>query len=255
MVAEVYDDGRTPYATAIFKRTASVVGLGPEHTALDLGCGPGTIAKVMAQYAGKVIGIDPSAGMVAVAQRNAPENAVFLQGSSYDMPQIDEPIRLVTMGRSFHWMDRAATLEMLDDLIEDNGGIAIFDESPLGGKAPENRWYWALQKMLKDYAPEGSFDETFLSSDFERNEFSLARSVFSNMSFHGVYRWHSWSYNRVLKYALSRSGTSVLALGDDLPEFERKLRKMLRRFGKGPWRTLNHHRVTIARRPPSASGT
>ena len=54
------------------------------------------------------------------------------------------PFALVAMGRSFHWMDRAATLAMLDRIVTPDGGVALFhDTHP---PVEENGWF----KILRD---------------------------------------------------------------------------------------------------------
>ena len=52
------------------------------------------------------------------------------------------PFRLVAMGRAFHWMDRAATLAMLDRMVTPDGGVALFhDAHP---PVEENAWFKTL---------------------------------------------------------------------------------------------------------------
>ena len=43
-----YEKGRVPYAPALIRRVAEVTGLGSEHRVLDLGCGPGPLARSFA---------------------------------------------------------------------------------------------------------------------------------------------------------------------------------------------------------------
>ncbi len=71
-------------------------------------------------------------------------------GSSYDLDGLSERFRLVAMGRSFHWMDRAATLEALDRIIEPGGAVVLFgDTHP---KLPQNRWRERFKSVLEPYA-------------------------------------------------------------------------------------------------------
>ena len=50
------------------------------------------------------------------------------------------PYRLVTIGRAFHWMDRAATLAMLDRIVGPGGAVASFT-MPIPMWSEENRWF------------------------------------------------------------------------------------------------------------------
>ena len=60
---------------------------------------------------------DDAGGGEAAAQAAGVTRDACAQGSSYDLTPDMGPFRLVTMGRSFHWMDRAATLAMLDRIV------------------------------------------------------------------------------------------------------------------------------------------
>jgi hypothetical protein len=63
----------------------------------------------------------------------------FLQAGSQELACNMGPFRLAVMGRSFHWMDRAATLAMLDKIVTPNGGVALFhDAHP---PVEENGWF------------------------------------------------------------------------------------------------------------------
>jgi ubiquinone/menaquinone biosynthesis C-methylase UbiE len=139
--AEYYTRGRLSYPDALIARVISITGLARRHSVLDLGCGPGFLAAAFAPHVQSVIGIDPEPNMLEAAAAYAREKGVevkFQLGSSYDLDKLSEAFHLVTMGRSFHWMDRAATLEALDRIIEPGGAIALFRDSYPA--VPQNQW-------------------------------------------------------------------------------------------------------------------
>ena len=139
--AAEYLAGRPAYSPRLFQRIALLCGLDRTHRVLDLGCGPGQIAIALAPFVGHVTGIDPEPGMLDQARAAAPE-LEWIVGSSYDLPSLAPrlgSVRLVTMGRSFHWMDRRATLEQLDAMLEPDGAIALVaDDHP---DVPANAWH------------------------------------------------------------------------------------------------------------------
>src|SRR4029450_12983072 len=108
-----YERGRVPYAAALIRRVAEVTGLGSEHRVLDLGCGPGALARNFAPLVRDVTAIDPSPEMLAEARVLAGQaaNIRFVAGSSYDLDPALGQFHLVVMGRSFHLMDYGQTLE------------------------------------------------------------------------------------------------------------------------------------------------
>lgn len=80
-----YEKGRAPYAPALIRRVAEVTGLGSQHRVLDLGCGPGPLARSFAPLVREVTAIDPSPEMLAEARALAGQaaNIRFVAGSSY----------------------------------------------------------------------------------------------------------------------------------------------------------------------------
>jgi ubiquinone/menaquinone biosynthesis C-methylase UbiE len=135
-----YEKGRVPYAPALIRRVAEVTDLGSQHRVLDLGCGPGPLARSFASLAHEVVAIDPSPEMLTAAGALAGEttNIHFLAGSSYDLGPALGHFHLVVMGRSFHWMDRVDTLKRLDRMIEPAGAVALFHDS--APAVPANAW-------------------------------------------------------------------------------------------------------------------
>jgi SAM-dependent methyltransferase len=95
---------------------------------LDLGCGPGPVAIPLAHLFEEVVAVDPDEAMRAEGERIARERGInnieWRFGGSKDLSPALGQFRLVTMGNSFHWMDRARTLEALYDLVIDGGGLA-----------------------------------------------------------------------------------------------------------------------------------
>ncbi|MZE47912.1 methyltransferase domain-containing protein [Streptomyces sp. SID5477] len=71
--APFYRRGRLPYAPGLARVLAQVLELDGRGRLLDLGCGPGTVALGLAGLFDEVVGVDPDAGMLAAAAREAAE--------------------------------------------------------------------------------------------------------------------------------------------------------------------------------------
>src|ERR1700746_3215282 len=128
-----YERGRPPSAPALIRRVAEVTGLGTQHRVLDLGCGPGPLARSFAPLVREGGAVDPSPEMLSEAGALAGKaaNIRFVAGSSYDLGPALGQFHLVVMGRSFHWMDRVDTLKRLDRMIEPRGPAApLFHQAP-----------------------------------------------------------------------------------------------------------------------------
>ncbi|MEU2037075.1 class I SAM-dependent methyltransferase [Nocardia niwae] len=102
---------------------------------LDLGCGRGQLTVPLARYVAEAVGVAPEPAMLAEAARRAQAegigNVAWRQGSSADLPGGFGRFRLVTMGRSFHWMDRGRVLAALSGVVDDDGAVVIANDSCL----------------------------------------------------------------------------------------------------------------------------
>ena len=137
--AAPYLAGRPPYPEALIARTAELIGLTRDDRLLDLGCGPGQLARAFAPLVGEVVAVDPEPVMLELAHEAAAgvRNMQVVQGRSEDLGGHLGRFKAVVIGRAFHWMDREETLRALDGLVEPGGAVVLVGEEAL--KLPENR--------------------------------------------------------------------------------------------------------------------
>src|SRR5215207_6329982 len=131
-IAATYERYRLGYPQRLVERVAGLAGLKPGDAVLDLGCGTGMLAMGFARLGMAVTAMDPEPEMLAAAGSKAQAQGApvtLLSGGSQDLTADMGPFRLVTMGRAFHWMDRAATLAMLDRIVTPDGGVALFHDA------------------------------------------------------------------------------------------------------------------------------
>jgi SAM-dependent methyltransferase len=207
-----YDQGRVAYAPALIRRVAQATGLGAPHRVLDLGCGPGPLARAFAPLAGEVVAMDPSADMLEAARAlaAATANIRFVAGSSYDLGPALGRFRLVCMGRSFHWMDRVDTLARLDRMIEPDGAVALFhDAAP---EVPANGWRQAWRELRERY--ETGAGPHRRSDGWIRHEAVLLDSPFRRLEHFGVIERRAVDVDTVVRRTLSMSSTSPSRLGE-----------------------------------------
>lgn len=245
-----YLEARLTYAPKLISWLARDTGTEGRRV-LDLGCGPGFIANAIAPYADTVLGLDPSHNMIAAAQAVAAPNVHFAVGSSEDLSAVRAPLQLVTMGRAFHWMNREQTLVDLDTLVATGGAIALINDRPV--KVPMNAWFDAVNAVSKSFATLDDYNQHRASDDWVPHEEVLAGSAFDDMRSISVYQTHQWTFEKFLRFTLSRSGTTEALLGDARGEMEETMRAALAPFGPEPWTSLNQHIALIARRSADAS--
>lgn len=118
---------RPPYSPAAFALLAERCAA--PHVVLDIGCGPGDIARGLAPLVDRVDAVDVSAPMLALGQTlpggNSPR-VRWVRGRAEDVA-LAPPYGLVTAGESLHWMDWALLIPRLRRLLVPGGVIAIID--------------------------------------------------------------------------------------------------------------------------------
>jgi len=76
---------------------------GTVRTILDLGCGTGRFSGPLARrFHAAVIGVDPSAAMLAQARKGATESVVFRRGSAERIPVKNGQVDMVFMSQTWH---------------------------------------------------------------------------------------------------------------------------------------------------------
>lgn len=219
---------RVPYPDTLIARVANRCGLKIGDPLLDLGCGPAQLGTAFARLGADVTAMDPEPEMLAAAREGAREAGVEMvvrQGSSYDLGPDIGPLKLAVMGRSFHWMDRAATLDALDRLVVPGGAVVLFHDTHIAMN-PDGRKI--IQQLGETFSPERSADSAIRrSSEWPRHESILLRSAFNNLESIGIFRERHPGIDDLVGRAFSMSTTSPQVLGEAAAPFEAALRQAL----------------------------
>lgn len=230
-----YAEHRLGYPNRLIARACALAEVRPGDPILDLGCGPGLLAVPFAEAGMRVTAVDPEPEMLAAAAQAADAAGVevtFREGSSFAMPPDLGPFKLVAMGRSFHWMDRAATLAMLDNIVVPEGALAFFsDDHP---RTAENAWRWALRDIGEAYGRNLSPHLVAANRpEFRSHEALLLDSPFSCIEGVSVIVRCARTIDDIVGLAFSMSTSSRERLGDRADAFESDLRKRLHEISPG----------------------
>ena len=223
-----YLAGRPAYAARLIRLVAQLTGLRAADRVLDLGCGPGQLAAAFAPLVSEVIAVDPEPEMLRIAETRfgTVGNIRFIRASSFDLPAGLGSLHLVTMGRSFHWMDRRKTIELLDGMIEPGGAIALFGSEM--ADVPENVWMKEYQALVRRYGEADVTHVRHRSGARVRHEAILLESSFSTLEQVAVIERHQVTVEQLVDRAFSRSSTAPDRLGDAAPRLAREIEALLR---------------------------
>lgn len=134
-----YRYGRPAYSPRLEALLAEELDLEGSGRLLDVGCGPGILTLRLAHLFEEAVGLDPDAAMIAEGRRAARErgvaNITWVRARAEDLPTVAPgPYRLVAFGQSFHWTDRARVAELVYDMLEPGGALALVVHTT-GGRA------------------------------------------------------------------------------------------------------------------------
>jgi len=247
-----YQKHRLDYPPRLIARLVAEMGLKAGDAVLDLGCGPGNLALAFARLGLAVTALDPEPEMLEAARAAAAAEGLkinFSQRGSADLTGDDGPFRLAAIGRAFHWMDRAATLAMLDRIVAKGGGVALLHDAhpPLA----ENDWYKTLGRITGKYGrARMAHVKARGEGGHRRYEPFLFASAFSRIDGLCVIIRQALTEDDIVGRAFSTSICARDALGTRAGAFDAELRAALRELSPdGKFAEVAELAAVLARRP------
>lgn len=207
---------RPPHPRALIATLAGLVTDEPRHV-LDLGCGPGDLARQLVDAADRVDALDRSAAMIArgrAMERGDSPGLRWVVGRAEDAP-LDPPYALVTAGDSLHWMDWDVVPRRIRDALTPNGSLALVGRG-WGLGVPEER------EIVRRYSTNRSFRQLNLVEELE------SRGLFDRR---GAQTWTDpWTPTIDEYIGANRSRASYPTDPEQAAAFEREVRALLERL-------------------------
>ena len=225
---EHYANHRPGYGEAVIDYLCERFTLDDRARALDLGCGAGQIAIPLAAHAGEMVGMDPNGKMVREARKRADATGAngieWVVGSDAELDGLGGRFRLVTMGRSFHWMNQERTLDAIHRLAEPNGGVAILNDAEWFTRGTR-AWQDEVYALASEYiaVPERTGPVEY---DDPWDEL-VAECGFADVEVRTFESEREWAVEDVVGYVFSLSYCSPATFGDEAESFEADLRARL----------------------------
>ena len=122
----------------VYTRITELSGARPGDRALDIGCGGGYLARLLAAAVapgGQVTGLDTSAPAIGYARKRAPANCSFAVGAAQDLPWPDRSFDVVASTLAAHHIPDAARQDACGEMyrvLRPGGALLIADFRPTG---------------------------------------------------------------------------------------------------------------------------
>lgn len=225
---------RSQYPQELFDLLAEIFHLDGKGRLLDLGCGAGLIAIPFRDRFQEVVAVDPDADMLAEAQQQAAAVGATNIRWIHDRAESITPdwgqFRLVTFGRSLHWMQRELVLNSLYPLLSEDGGIAILktSESPWNSDHPwKQATLSAVKRWLGEQRRTGQGGQGLWKPLAVPHEEVLAKSQFPRQATYEVKFTKTWTIDTYLGYIYSTAFALPSFFGNNRESFEADLRASL----------------------------
>lgn len=220
-VAEAYNN-RPPYPMETFNILKTLIG--EEHCrVLDVGCGTGFICRYLINFVDYIDAVDFSENMINEG-RNLPNGELCNINwicSSVEQAVLKHKYKLITAGACLHWMEWEVVLPKFCELLEQEGFLAIINDSNV-----QNPWDEELRELIKMYSTNKEFKPYNLVKELEiRNLFlKVGEKNTEPITF-------KQSFEAYIKSFHARNGFSREEMGDTAAErFDYEVRKLLIKY-------------------------
>jgi len=147
-LAETYEL-RPPYPEETYRILLSLLGESRRRV-LDVGCGPGKIARVLVDHVNGVDAVDFSQEMIQVGRSlisGDHPNLRWINGP-VETVQLYPPYDMVTAGASIHWMEWSVVFPKFKEVLTTDGYLVIIDgDRPIGSP-----WHDAELSLIHKYS-------------------------------------------------------------------------------------------------------
>lgn len=136
-VAELYDRHRPGYPDAVVDDLVSLAGLQDGSAVLEVGAGTGKATSMFAARGMRVLAVEPSAEMAAVARRVcAGVGDVRIEQSDFERwDPAGREFGLLFAAQAWHWVDPAVGFAKAASVLRPGGVLAAFWNRPMWARA------------------------------------------------------------------------------------------------------------------------
>ncbi len=150
--ARTYDRSSEPQQAWAADVLARLEGIAPDATVLDVGCGTGRVTEALLALVpkGRVLALDASADMVALAHRRLGDRATVWSQDALEL-ELDEPVDAIFSTATLHWVpDHDRLWATLARALRPDGVLEI----QCGGEGNIDGVREVIDAVATDVAPE-----------------------------------------------------------------------------------------------------
>jgi SAM-dependent methyltransferase len=189
------------------------------RTILDLGCGTGLLTKALALRGHQVTGVDPAAGMLAVARRSPLPNATWLCADARNLDLGRGFDRIIASGHVFQVFldpaDRLAFLQAASRHLKPDGRLIFDSRNP----AAAGWLSWTPARSLRriDHETEGPIDiwHEVVSVDGERVKFTSTYRFVKRGQIYSNAGELAFPSHQAIREQLAQAGLKILETAGD----------------------------------------
>ncbi|QIX00950.1 hypothetical protein AMS68_006467 [Peltaster fructicola] len=130
---------------------------------MDLGCGTGIVTRALSPYFDRVVGSDPSSGMIRQAREQTLTNLQFIEGNAESSTDAfgDASLDCIVASQAAHWFDFQALWPKLARVVRPGGTVAfwgykdhVFVDFPAASAILQHYAYDLDRDKLGSYWPQ-----------------------------------------------------------------------------------------------------
>jgi trans-aconitate 2-methyltransferase len=177
--ARTYDRTSGPQQEWAEDVLARLRGIAPDASVLDVGCGTGRVTEALLELvpAGRVLAIDASAEMVALASRRLAGRAEVWCEDVLEL-ELEEPVDAIVSTAALHWVpDHERLWPRLAACLRAGGVL----EAQCGGEGNIARVREVIDAVVRDSAPELEGFSPWVFAGPQETESRLRRAGFEQV--------------------------------------------------------------------------
>ena len=221
--AERYTQGRPRFHPLVVEQIHTFLSLAlPVKRAIDVGCGTGLSTVALKKLAERIVGVDMSLEMIALADRG--ERIEYSVADAVRLPFSEDTFDLMTLSSAFHWLERREFLKEAGRVLRPRGWLIVYDNY-FSGQMEERPSFqtWYRESHLRRYPPPARAALSFTEEDSGNEGFHLAgREQYQNAI--------SFSMTGLIDYLTTHSNViaAVECGSEDIQEVRRWLAEQLK---------------------------